>query len=308
MPEYPPDDIGRHEYFSMPFSQSLQHLLRENEPLAPLNWLQLGGPAKYYAEPSSVEEMCQLLQDAHAGSIPVRILGGGSNILVREAGFDGLVLNLSHAQLGAIAIQGNSVVAGGGALLNHVVSQAAGAGLAGIEYLAGIPGTFGGAVVSNAGVKNGDLGSKVQRVKIADMQGQISDLGREQLQFGFHRSNLAEVVVVEAELELEPGDAADITRRMQSAWIIKRAAQPALGSRTIQAFVEPDAASLSDVFERAGVRGQSDGEVALSPQFPGFVTVGGNASSDQVLRLIERVAVSVEAQTGVQLRSQVRIW
>ncbi|MCA9128740.1 MAG: FAD-binding protein [Planctomycetales bacterium] len=294
--------------YVMEFSQSVQHLIRENEPLAPLTWLQVGGASRFYAEPCSLEELRCLVADAQRLGIPFRLLGDGSNILVRDAGCDGLVINLSSAELSSITVTENKLICGSGARLSHAISHAVGAGLAGIEYLAGIPGTIGGAVVGNAGVKNCDFGSRVTRVRIIDSEGLTSDLERSSLQFGFRHGNLDGTVVVEVEIGLEPTAREELTRRMQAAWIVQRAAQPPSGTRGVQAFVDPDGASIAEVLEEAALKGYTEGPVALSSEFPGFLVVNGVASSDQVLALIGKVTQSVHARTGIQLQPQLRIW
>ncbi len=292
----------------MEFSTSLQHILRRNEPLASWTWLQIGGPAKFFAEPSSLTELSQLLAEAHRAGLPVRILGGGSNILCRESGFDGLVLSLATAELSKIKIDQQKVIARAGAKFNHVISAAVGAGLAGLEHLAGIPGTIGGAVVSNAGVTNDDIGSHVSRLTLIDRDGQAHDEDRRALQFGFRRSNLEDMFIAEVELSLEKADPVELTRRMQTNWIVKRTTQPPSGTRTAQVFIELDGTSLSDVLEQAGMRDIADGEVSLSPQHPGYLTVAGQATSGQVLALIERVTRAVEIRCGIQLHSPLKIW
>lgn len=292
----------------MEFSKSVQHLIRHNEPLAPLTWLQIGGNAKLFAEPNSIEELAQLLSDAQSQSLNVRLLGAGSNILCRESGFDGLVISLATAELSRIDISQQRLIARAGAQLNHVISAAVGAGLSGLEYLAGIPGTVGGGVVSNVGVTNDDIGSHVARVTIIDRDGQLSELDRKKLQFGFRRSNLEDMVIAEVEFALQQMDPTELTRRMQTNWIVKRKSHPPSGTRTVQAFIEPDANSLADLFDHADVRGLADGEVCLSPQFPGYLIVSGHATSDQVLALMERVARAVEIRSGIQLPSPLKIW
>lgn len=292
----------------MEFSKPLQHLLRENEPLAPYTWLQIGGNARYFAEPNTLEELQQLLVDAHRHSLPVRLLGGGSNVLCREAGFDGLVLSLATAEFTKIEQQQDRIFARGGAKLNHLISVAVGAGLAGLEHLAGIPGTVGGAVVSNAGVTNDDIGSHVARVTVVDRHGERIDMPRESLQFGFRRSNLEDLVIVEVEFLLEPCDTVELTRRMQANWIVKRAKQPSAGSRCIQAFLEPDGVMLDDALEAAGMRGIANGEVSMNADHPGYLTVAGAATSEQVLALVDRVGKAVEIRSGIQLQSPLKIW
>lgn len=292
----------------MVFSQSVQHLVRNDEPLGGFTWARIGGPAKYFAEPASVAELSQLFTDALEANLPVRIIGDGANVLVRDQGFEGLAISLASAELSKIHSEGNQLVAGAGAKLSQVVAASAGAGLAGIEYLAGIPGTFGGALVCNASVKNGDLGCRVKSVKVITPDSSLVELTSEQLQFGFQRSNLDGNIVVEATLDLQPVDASELTRRMQSAWIVKRASQPISGTRALQAFVEPDGASLQDALESADLRGASEGEVKLSSEHPGYLIVSGNATCEEVIKFIEMVTKKVEALTGTRLQSPVKIW
>lgn len=292
----------------MAFSKTLQHVIRENEPLAPYTWLQIGGSARFFAEPHSIEELAQLLAEATQAGMTIRLLGGGSNVLIRESGVDGLVVNLSTAELSQIDIQDEALVGRGGAKLNHVISSSVGAGLSGLEHLAGIPGTLGGAVACNAGVTNDDIGSRVKRVQVLDRNGNLADRTRESLQFAFRRSNLEDAIIVEVELGLDKADSSEATRRMQSNWIVKRAAQPQAGSRTVQAFIDPDGTTIAEVLDAAGMRGLSDGEVALCAQHPGFLIVSGQATSDQVIAIMDRVIRAVEARSGIQLQSPVKIW
>lgn len=293
---------------TMVFSQSIQHLIRENEPLSGFTWARVGGAAKYFAEPGTKEELATLLADAAAAEVPARIIGEGANILVRDSGFDGLVISLQAAEFSKVSIRDNLLTAGAGASLSQVVSASAGAGLAGIEYLAGIPGTFGGALVCNASVKNGDLGCRVTQVLAIEADGNTVTLGSDQLRFGFQRSNLDGRTVIEATLGLAPIDSAELTRRMQSAWIVKRAAQPASGQRALQAFVEPDGMSLSEVLDQAGLQGLSEGEISLSNQYSGYLVISGDAKADDIIRFVERITTKVEAATGIRLHCPIKIW
>ena len=131
----------------------LEHIVREQEPLAPYTWFRLGGTADYFAEPATEGELTDIVKRCYENEVPVRLLGGGSNILVAETGFAGLVLHLSAAVFSQIEVTDRQVRAGGGAKLAHLVSTAVGAGLAGLEQLAGIPGSVGGALHGNAGTQ-----------------------------------------------------------------------------------------------------------------------------------------------------------
>ncbi|MEZ6137862.1 MAG: FAD-binding protein [Pirellulaceae bacterium] len=292
----------------MEFPENLRHIIRENEPLAPFCWLRTGGPAKYFAEPNSLADFCNLIAFAMAKSIPVRLLGDGSNIVVRDEGVDGLVIRLATADLCQISIAENRLTARAGARLNHVISAAAGAGLGGLEHLAGIPGTVGAAVVTNAGVTNDDIGSRVSCVQTIDRHGQLAQRDRQDLQFGFRRSSLEDAYVAEVELTLEPIDASELTRRMQSSWIVRRAAQPPSGQRVVQALIEPNGVDLAELLDAVDMRGVRQGDVSLSSQFPGFLVATGDAKSSDVLALLSQISRTVEAKTGTQLQPQLKIW
>jgi len=290
------------------FSEKFQHIVRENEPLAQYCWLRIGGPAKYFAEPNSIDELRGLISVAAQRSMPVRLLGDGSNILVREEGFDGLVIRMATAEMCRIDITGSQLSARAGARLNHVISAAAAAGLAGLEHLAGIPGSIGAAVVANAGVTNDDIGSRVRAVHVIDRHGEVEVRTRETLQFGFRRSNLEDCMIAAVDLMLDPIDAAELTRRMQSSWIVRRATQPTSNLRVVQALIEPNGTNLADVLDSVGLRDAREGEAALSSQHPGFLVVSGKATTQDVLALLGRVLRAVEAKTGIQLQSQLKIW
>lgn len=292
----------------MKFSDKLNHVVRFKESLAPYTWLRLGGEAKFFAEPGNLDELSGLIREATDNGISARLLGSGSNLLVREEGVDGLVIHLATADLCSITVADDRLTAGAGAKLTHVISAAVAAGLGGLEHLAGIPGSVGAALATNAGITNDDIGSRVSSVSTIDRQGTVAKLSSSQLQFGFRRSNLQDSFIAEVEFKLRAGNPADLTRRMQSNWIIRRAAQPISGSRTVQAFIEPDGTRLADVLEAAGVRDAREGDFAMDWAHPGFVVATGQPKSKDLLALLSRVSRSVEVKSGIQLQSQLKIW
>lgn len=292
----------------MKFSDKLVHIVRQHESLAPFTWLRLGGVAKFFAEPGNLDEFVGLIQEASERGLTTRLLGSGSNLLVREEGVDGLVIHLATAELSLITVDQERLTARAGAKLNHVISAAVSAGLGGLEHLAGIPGTVGAALATNSGITNDDIGSRVTSVTIINRDGKMEKLSSHQLQFGFRRSNLQDSFIAEAEFNLRPGSSAELTRRMQSNWIIRRATQPTTGSRTVQAFIEPDGTRLADVLEAAGVRDAREGDFVMDWAHPGFVVATGQPKSKDLLALLARVSRSVEVKSGIQLQSQLKIW
>jgi UDP-N-acetylmuramate dehydrogenase len=284
------------------------HFVRENEPLAPYTWLGIGGPARYFAEPTRLDELQRLLQAVHQVGLPVRVLGGGSNLLVREVGVDGLVLRLSAAAYSDIRVSGNQLMAGGGAQLSQVIATAVGAGLAGLEHLMGIPGSLGGALAGNASTPDGDIGQRVVEAQVLTEQGELKTLAADQLDLGHRRSSLEDLLIAQATLQLDPVEVAPLTKRLQKLWIVKRSRQPSYGTPAAIPFVDPDANSAADLIELAGMHGASEGPVQLSNQYPGFLVAGPGSTSQQILQLIERTRQAVIDRTGVQLQLQLKIW
>ncbi len=155
----------------MTIPETLQHLIRSDEPLAPLTWLGIGGPAHFFAEPVDRDQMVQVVTWAAENQLPTRILGSGSNVLVRESGFDGLVVSLAAAATSVLSIQGDRLTAGAGGKLSHAVVKAVGGGLGGLEHLVGIPGTVGAAVVGNVSSGGRDIGTVVESVRVMNPDG-----------------------------------------------------------------------------------------------------------------------------------------
>ena len=292
----------------MQFSEKVRHVVREEESLTPYTWLRMGGTARYFAEPGNLDELATLIAEASSAAMPIRLLGSGSNVLIRQETLDGVVIHLSTSELCQIQQQDDLLVVRAGARLNPVISLAVGAGLGGLEHLSGIPGTVGAALLTNAGSVNDDIGSRVVKVITIDRSGVFQEVTADKLQFGFRRSSLEDSFIAEVVFRLRPGDPVELTRRMQTNWIVRRSSQPLIGSRTVQAFNEPDGIRLADVLDSAGVLDAREGEVLMDSTHPGFVLASGTATSTDLLALISRVGRSVEAKTGIQLQSTLKLW
>ncbi|MFK8111003.1 MAG: UDP-N-acetylmuramate dehydrogenase, partial [Rubripirellula sp.] len=210
----------------MTFPDDLMHLIRTDEPLGPLVWLGIGGPARYFAEPLEISELERLVQSANQQDLPVRILGGGSNILIREAGVDGLVISLAGAATSQMTISGTNMTVGAGARLSHAVIKAAGAGLGGLEHLVGIPGTVGGAIVGNASSDGRDIGSVVQAITVLQKDGTAAELTQQEAGFSHRKSSLAGQTVLSVTFHLEERDVPSLTKLMQKLWIGRNASRP----------------------------------------------------------------------------------
>ncbi|MEC7680867.1 MAG: UDP-N-acetylmuramate dehydrogenase [Planctomycetota bacterium] len=292
----------------MNFPDDLLHLVRTDEPLGPLVWLGIGGPARYFAEPVEPDDVQKLIRAANESDLPVRILGGGSNLLVRESGFDGLVISMSGPATSGIEITGNKMTVGAGAKLSHAVIKAVGAGLGGVEHLVGIPGTVGGAVVGNASSDGRDIGSVVESVTVLERSGELRTLTQEQAGFSHRKSSLVGLAILSVTFDLEPADVTALTKRMQKLWIGRNASRPSEEPRIAMPFVEPDEMSVSDLLHQVGLAGVREGEVSIDTQHPQFLIARSGATSEQCMKLIERVREQVLLQTGIDLQLDLQIW
>lgn len=292
----------------MPIPAGFEHITREHEPLSAHTWFRLGGAAQFFAEPTTLEELAALVRRCHEEGLPVRLLGGGSNVLVRDEGVPGLVVSLEAAAFGQIGASGGRLTAGGGARLGHVISTAVREGLAGLECLVGIPGTVGGALHTNAGTHGADIGQQTASATVMTVKGDIVTRKRAELRFGYRDSSLDELVILEATLELEPGDPQHLTKKMQQAWILKRAAQPLLDQKTGQIFKSPGGVSAANLIEDARLGDSRVGDAQISDRNANFIVVGPRATSRDVLELIELVRRGVQERTGVELELALEVW
>jgi len=285
-----------------------EHVVRDNEPLAPYTWFRLGGPAEYYAEPTSIDELAALLQRCHEEGIAARVLGGGSNVLVRDEGVSGMVLSLTAAAFSQISVQGHSITAGCGAKLGHVVSTSVREGLGGLEPLVGIPGTIGGALHGNSGSVGADIGQWTQSAKVMTRAGEIVVRSREEMQFSYRQSSLDEPVILEAQFALEEDESQLLTKRMQKAWIIKRAAQPQGNLNTSCIFKDVGVVSAAQLVEQAGLKSARVGQAVVCAEHPNFILANAGATSSDVLKLIELLRSGVAESLGVELETEIEIW
>ncbi|MBM3965079.1 MAG: FAD-binding protein [Planctomycetes bacterium] len=288
--------------------ESFKSFVRENVPLAPYTWLHLGGCARYFAEPADFEQLQGLVAEASRQSIGVRILGGGSNILVKDSGFDGLVIQLIAPAFQKISFQGNRVTCGGGVRLSHLVTACVAQGLAGVAHLVGIPGSVGGALRANSGTEEGDIGHAVREAQMLRRNGELVSVTGKQLAFSHRRSSLDELAILEATLELQPGDVKYLTKREQTFWIVKRSRQPNHPTRSAVAFIDPDGESAGELIHRTGFSGLIEGSVQMNATYPNYITAGTGATADQVLTLLERVRKGVLEKTGVRLQPHLVVW
>ncbi len=290
------------------FASGLDEIVRSHEPLAPNTWMGIGGPAEFFAEPRSVEELQAIVRRAAADGMPVRLLGGGSNLLVRDDGVKGVVVRLAAQAFSDIQISKQTVIAGAGARLGHVISTSVRGGLGGLESLVGIPGTIGGALHGNSGSHGGDIGQWTSFAEVMTREGEIIQREREDLVFAYRHSSLDELVILQAKFQLEEEDPQELTKRMQKQWIIKKAGQPLAHQSAGCIFKNPRGISAGMLVDQAGLKGTRIGGAEVSDRHANFIVVDREASSNDVLQLIDLMRSRVAEQLGVELELEIEIW
>jgi len=281
-------------------------------PLARLTTVRTGGNAAWFARPKSEAELLELLAWAGAEGIPIGTIGSGSNLLVADAGFDGLALKLDGA-LASVSHEGERLLCGGGARLPSAATKAAGWGLSGLEFGVNIPGTVGGAVKMNANAYGGQLAEVLEWVDVCAPAGR-ERRKPEQLGFSYRSSNLGEHEVVGfASFRLRPGDAQAIKATMAGMRERRHAAQPS-GIKTFgSTFKNPEderteGRTAGQLLEAAGCQGLQVGGARFSPKHANFVENTGDAATADVLELMAAGRRRVHERFGVVLEPEVQLF
>jgi UDP-N-acetylmuramate dehydrogenase len=284
-------------------------IVRPDEPLAPHAWFRLGGPAAFLARPRTVEQLLGLLRRCREAGLPFKILGGGSNVLVRDEGVNALVIHLESPAFSDLTVKDKVVEAGAAVPLTALISQSARSGLAGLEVLTGIPGTVGGALRGNAGGRQGSIGQFVRRATVIDADAEVRVRERDDLSFAERASSLDEPVILSAEFALHPEDPEAVVRRMRRIWIVKKENQPYGHQSTGCIFKNfgPDI-SAGALIDQAGLKGARHGGAEVSDRHANFIVAHPGATAADVLHLIDQIRQRVWQQFGYELQLQIQVW
>jgi UDP-N-acetylmuramate dehydrogenase len=259
--------------------------------------------------PSDEDDLKALLAFAAEQSLPYLVIGNGTKLLVRDSGFPGMMIKLGQA-FTQIAQEEDRLRAGAGADLSGVIQYAADQGLSGLENLAGIPGTLGGGIVRNVSAYDAWLTRHVRWVRALDRDREYVLLPQEKLRFSYRSSVFLErrdLVVVEAELSLQPGDREEILSRMRQATTRKLESQPLSWPSAGCIFKNPDSRSAGSLIEQSGCLGLAVGGARVSPRHGNFVINTGTATAADILRLMEEVQTRVRDKFGVTLEPELEI-
>lgn len=280
------------------------------EPLSKHTSFRIGGPAEAMAFPKNREELAELLKKSCLWDRKPVILGAGTNVLAPDEGMKGLIICLKDCLDGMERVDGTSIRVMAGVTMARAAVFAASQGLSGLEFAHGIPGTIGGGVYMNAGAYGGELGSLCREVELMDREGKTHVLTHEQMDFSYRHSCLEETdwIVVSALLSLEPGKEEAIRARMKELQAKRLASQPLNYPSAGSAFKRPQGGYAAALIDQAGLKGFRVGDAAISEKHGGFAVNLGKATAEDMKTLLKEVSEKVEAQSGIHLEPEIRVW
>ena len=292
--------------------EKLQKLIGEakvlaNEPMASHTTFRIGGPADYFVMPETVEELRDILALCKEEGLPYFILGNGSNLLVGDKGFRGVVIQL-YKNFDGLSIEGTRVTAKSGAMLIRVAKEAGKAGLTGLEFASGIPGTIGGAMVMNAGAYGGEMKDVVTAVTVLTKDGDIKTLTGSEMNFRYRGSVVEDegYIVLETVMELKIGNLEEIQARIDELSLQRRTKQPIEYPSAGSTFKRPEGYFAGKLIQDTNLRGYQVGGAQVSEKHCGFVINAGGATAADVMQLMQDVSDKVNAQFGVTLEPEVK--
>jgi len=280
--------------------------LIQQEPLSRHTSLSIGGPADYFAEVSTVQELVGLRRTVTQHSLPVFFLGAGSNLLVSDRGLRGLVIHL-QGEFRRIAFEGTHVSVGAAAMMPAVSRQAAERGLSGLEPLIGVPGTIGGGLVMNAGTREGWLGNVVDSIDVVGDSLKVEALAAEALGFAYRKSNLGGRWILGARLSLKSEEPASIMKRIESLLQYRSRTQPLATSNCGSVFKNPDEGPAAQWIEKAGFKGAREGGARVSERHANFIINENKATAREVRTLMSRIQEKVLKEFNVRLEPEVKL-
>ena len=281
--------------------------IKIDEKLSEYVNFKVGGPADILLIPNSKEQVIKSIKICKENNIPFYLIGNGSNILVRDGGFRGVVLSLKNVK--TIYVDGEKIEAECGVMLKEVSDKAIENSLTGFEFACGIPGTIGGAVFMNAGAYDGEISKVIESAEVIDENCNIIRLSREELDFGYRSSLVMKkgYTVLSAVFKLEKGQVKTIKELIEDLTNKRESKQPLEYPSAGSTFKRPTGYFAGKLIQDAGLKGYSIGGAAVSEKHSGFVINKGNATAKDITDLIKHIQDEVKKQFGVDLHPEVRI-
>lgn len=282
------------------------NVLRD-EPMAAHTTFRIGGPADYFVTPAGVDEIGRIVGVCRSEDIPYYVIGNGSNLLVGDKGYRGVIIQI-YKNMNRIDVQDNEIRVQAGALLSKTAAAAYEAGLTGLEFASGIPGTVGGAVRMNAGAYGGEMKQVLKNASVLTPEGRILTLTADEMKMGYRTSIVSRMdyVVLEAVLTLTPGSREEIRGRMEELKEQRVSKQPLEYGSAGSTFKRPEGYFAGKLIQDAGLRGFRVGNAQVSEKHCGFVINRGGATAKEVTELMDEVVRRVEADSGVRLEPEVK--
>ncbi len=286
------------------FANQIEH----DVPLGRQTWFRLGGNVRMVFKPVDEKTLSAFMQRAKDENVVVKVLGAGANVLISDDGFDGAVVRLDGDNFRRVNQVGSSFEVGAGVDLMPLSKECSQRGYAGLECMAGIPATIGGAIRMNAGGKFGDISQVVREIRVLRSDGKVNILSHEKIGFGYRHTNLAEQIVLFAKLELQQGDPEQVYARYGEIFDYKMSSQPMADNSAGCIFKNPTDQSAGALIDQAGLKGVSVGNASVSQHHANFIVAGKDAKAADVMQLIDLVHDRVLDQLGTDLKLEIDVW
>ena len=281
--------------------------IKANEPLSNYTYTKTGGPADLLVFPRSVEQVQRVLAAVKQENLPLTVLGNASNLIVKDGGIRGLVMILTDMQ--ELVLEGNQLKAASGAVLIEASRLAAAAGLTGLEFACGIPGSIGGAIYMNAGAYGGEVKDVISQVEVVTRDGQLKTYAGADCDFSYRHSRFQEgdEVILGVTFDLAPGDQSAIDSKVAELTHLRQSKQPLEYPSCGSVFKRPEGYFAGKLIQDAGLQGYQVGGAQVSTKHAGFIVNVDHATATDYLEVIEHIRLVVWARTGVFMEPEVRI-
>lgn len=292
----------------MNWRKSLKIKLKEKELLKNHTTFRIGGAVKYFVGPKNSAELKSLLKLLIRYKIPFLVLGSGSNILAGDKGFNGAVIHLRSPYFKKMNYSGRFLEAKGGVLLSEIIVFSEKQGLSGAEFLAGIPGTLGGALVMNAGSQGKSIGDLIENITVMDHRGNIKIIPKNKIKFGYRNSDLSKYIILSARLKLLKANKQEVKKRIVRYLDYRRITQDLRYPSAGCIFKNPPGYSAGEIIDLCGLKGRRIGGASISQKHANFILNLKNASSRDVLLLIALIKKQVKNKFKIDLEPEIKIW